>query len=98
MHYVYFLKSKSKKFQYVGTTHNLKNRLKEHNTGGVVSTKPYIPLLLIYYEAYLDEKDAFRREHSLKHSGPAIGHLKAEYVTHWRGNWRGNLEGISIKL
>ena len=76
MHYVYFLKSKNKKFNYVGTTHDLRNRLQEHNSGLVGSTKPYIPLKLVYYEAYLSEKDAFTREYHLKHSGAAIGHLK----------------------
>ncbi|MFH1618312.1 MAG: hypothetical protein ABIG11_00245, partial [bacterium] len=39
-------------------------------------TKPYVPLKLIYYEAYLSKKDAFNREHKLKHHGSVIGHLK----------------------
>jgi putative endonuclease len=37
-----------------------------HNKGKNKSTKPYIPLELIHYEAYKNNKDAKRRETYLK--------------------------------
>ena len=53
-------------FIYVGFTHNLKNRLKEHNNLENLSTKHYAPFELIFYEAYPNEKDAKRREEYFK--------------------------------
>lgn len=67
-HYVYILKSEKKDFKYVGQTKDLKNRLARHNNEEVKSTKSYVPLELIYYEAYRDIKDAIKREKYLKTS------------------------------
>ena len=64
--YVYVLKSRIKKFIYVGFTGNLKKRFLEHNNLEELSTKAYAPLDLIFYEAYLSEKDAKRRENYFK--------------------------------
>lgn len=64
--YVYVLESKLKKQFYVGTTNDLVKRVKEHNLGQNVSTKPYRPWKLIYYEANLNAQDAKRRETYLK--------------------------------
>ncbi len=44
----------------------MKTRVKTHNKGENTSTKPYIPLELIHYEAYKNIKDAKRRELYLK--------------------------------
>ncbi|HCJ66963.1 MAG TPA: excinuclease ABC subunit C [Elusimicrobia bacterium] len=60
----------------MGSTPDLKKRIFEHNTGRNKSTKFYVPLKLVYYEAYTDEKDALAREYKLKHHGSVIGHLK----------------------
>lgn len=60
--YVYVLQSTTKKFIYVGYTQNLRKRLVEHNGKTVHSTKIYVPLELIFYEAYKNQKDAKRRE------------------------------------
>ena len=77
MHYVYVLQSeKRSSYIYVGNTSDLKRRLKEHNNGSTHSTKCYAPFKLVYYEAYLDRKDALEREDKLKHHGSVIGHLK----------------------
>ncbi|MFH1363389.1 MAG: GIY-YIG nuclease family protein [Candidatus Omnitrophota bacterium] len=76
MHYVYVLQSENSEYIYVGSTNDLERRVKEHNKGQNYATKKYIPLKLVYYEAYLDKKDASNREHKLKHHGSAIGHLK----------------------
>ncbi|MCJ7826095.1 GIY-YIG nuclease family protein, partial [Patescibacteria group bacterium] len=64
--YVYILQNKAKNFVYIGYTEDLKQRLEEHNSGYSTSTKHYIPLELIHYEAYRNMKDAKRRETYLK--------------------------------
>ena len=76
MYYVYFLKSRKRDYIYIGSTNDLKRRLKERNTGEVYATEKYFPFDLVYYEAYLNRKDALNREYKLKHHGSAIGHLK----------------------
>jgi len=69
MFYVYCLQSKKDPEEfYFGFTSDLKNRLKEHNSGHNFSTKKYMPWKLIYYEACLIESDAIRREKYLKTS------------------------------
>jgi len=66
MYYAYILLSlKDHKF-YIGYISNLKERLDNHNTGGTKSTSPRRPLKLIYYEAFVSEKDAKRRERYFK--------------------------------
>jgi putative endonuclease len=66
MHYVYVLQSKVDGWLYTGCTGDLRQRFKQHNDGKVPSTQDRRPLELIYYEACLDEKDAFHREKYLK--------------------------------
>jgi putative endonuclease len=75
MFYVYVLKSIKDDKCYIGSTNDLKRRLKEHNQGLVISTKPRKPFKLIYYEAYLSEKDARKRESSLKLKSRAYAQL-----------------------
>jgi len=75
MFYLYILGSKKDKELYIGSTNNLKKRLKEHNSGKVPSTKPRIPFKLLYYESYLDEQDARERESKIKLRGQARVHL-----------------------
>lgn len=76
MFYVYIIKSEKTNELYLGSTNDLKRRFLEHNSGKSFSTKNKMPWRLIYYEAFLSEKDAREREHQLKHHGQAIGHLK----------------------
>jgi putative endonuclease len=66
MYYVYVLKSKKDKKNYVGYTKNLKLRFELHNKGEVISTKNRRPLELIYYESCLNQQDATYREKYLK--------------------------------
>jgi putative endonuclease len=66
MFYVYILQSEAKHRLYIGKTTNLKRRVAEHNAGQNVSTKSYRPWNLIFYEAYLSQQDASRRERYLK--------------------------------
>ena len=65
-YYVYVLQNSSKSFLYVGFSEDLKQRLLSHNNAENKSTKAYIPLELIHYEAYRNMKDAKRREAYLK--------------------------------
>ncbi|MDD4989766.1 MAG: GIY-YIG nuclease family protein [Candidatus Pacebacteria bacterium] len=76
MYYVYLLKSKITNQFYVGSTNDLIKRINEHNNGRVISTKPYMPWKVYYYEAYPSEKLARMREKRLKYGGNAIRELK----------------------
>jgi putative endonuclease len=76
MFYVYVLKSQKDEELYIGSSNNLKRRLKEHQNGESFSTKLRRPFELIYYEAYKNEGDARKREHSLKLRGNARRFLK----------------------
>jgi len=75
MFYTYILQSKKDNKWYTGTTSDFRKRFKEHNDGLSVSTKNRGPFLLIYYEACLNQKDAFSREKYLK-SGMGKRYLK----------------------
>lgn len=66
MYYVYILFSDKDKLLYTGYTDNLKSRFKAHINGYVKATKHRRPLKLIYYEGYISEIDARRRELYLK--------------------------------
>jgi putative endonuclease len=66
MYYVYVIQSKKDKQFYTGFTRDLQNRIQEHNTGRVPSTKERGPFELIYYEASPNEQDAIAREKYLK--------------------------------
>lgn len=66
MHYVYVLQSNKDQNLYIGCTKDLKQRLFLHNSKKIASTKKRAPLKLIYYEAFLDQHDAFTREQFLK--------------------------------
>ena len=76
MYYVYLLKSLNFDQIYIGSTIDLRKRLKEHNQGKSISTKRYIPWKLAYYEAFEREKLARLREKSLKYNGNAMRELR----------------------
>lgn len=65
-YYVYVLKSKKDGMLYTGYTADLKNRLLQHNSGKINSTKNRIPLKLVYFEGCLNQQDATHREKYLK--------------------------------
>ena len=65
-YYVYVLKSLKDGKNYTGYTKNLKLRFEQHNNGLVESTKNRRPLVLIYFEACLNQQDATHREKYLK--------------------------------
>lgn len=64
--YTYILQSVKDHRHYVGYTANLRQRVEEHRAGTVFSTKPRLPMELIYYEACRHEDDAKQREKYLK--------------------------------
>lgn len=65
-YYVYVLRSLKDGLMYTGYTANLRNRLKEHQSGKVVSTKNRLPVELLYFEGCRNQQDATRREKYLK--------------------------------
>jgi putative endonuclease len=66
MYYVYILFSSKDSLLYTGFTPELRARVDKHNSGFVKATKHRRPLKLIYYEAYVEEIDARKREVYLK--------------------------------
>lgn len=66
MYYVYIIFSDKLKRRYIGFSTDLKSRIKEHNQGKCISTSKGKPWKLIYYEAFVSEKDARREELFLK--------------------------------
>ena len=77
MIYMYILRSlKDPSHIYYGQTNNPKRRLAEHNAGENLSTIPYRPWKIIYYEAYASRSLALAREKQLKYYGQARTALK----------------------
>ncbi len=63
MYYVYVLLSLKNYRLYVGSTSNLKQRIKEHNQGiGGTYTKNNRLFKLIYYEAFISKSDMLSQE------------------------------------
>ena len=78
MTYVYFIINDIGKF-YIGSTNDLRMRLKKHNSGQVTSTRGQ-KWRLVYYEAYLEEHDARVREQKLKYHANGVIQLKKRMV------------------
>ena len=74
MYYTYVLFCDEKEF-YIGFTKNIDNRLKEHITKEVKTTKKFVKIELIYFEACQNKADAKKREIQLK-TGFGRGYLK----------------------
>ncbi|TAL31164.1 MAG: GIY-YIG nuclease family protein [Alphaproteobacteria bacterium] len=74
MFYVYLLKSLSAPDErYVGSTDDLKERLKQHNNGESSHTRKFTPWALVTYTAFTTRKKAEDFERYLKHgSGHAF--------------------------
>lgn len=66
MWYIYILKSSIKKWYYVGSTNRINQRIEEHNTGKVLSTRFYRPFQLIFKKEFNSEKKARSYERLLK--------------------------------
>jgi putative endonuclease len=74
-YYIYVLFSLKDQKLYTGYTTNLTNRINQHHSGLVTSTKNRRPLILIYWEGCLNQSDATRREKYLK-SGSGKNYIK----------------------
>ena len=66
MFFAYILKSLKDQSYYYGSTNNLPNRIKIHNSGKVKYTKGHRPYTLHYYEEFRTRKEAFTRERFFK--------------------------------
>ena len=64
MYYVYVIQNEKLEF-YTGFSMNLAKRLANHNAGGTPSTNGH-KWELVYYEAYVNEHYARKRELALK--------------------------------
>ena len=66
MYSVYALKSKNRKYIYVGLTGNLNRRVDEHNSGSERTTRAYAPFELVWVEEFSTRPEARKREKYLK--------------------------------
>ena len=82
-YYTYVLLSQKDNKFYTGYTSDLKRRFEEHNNGLVASTKDRRPLVLVYFEACLNQQDATHREKYLKsfHGKMFIRNRLKSYLT-----------------
>jgi putative endonuclease len=71
MYYVYVLQNPRGDELYYGFSSNLRQRFAEHQ-----KISRHAGWKLVYYEAYLSETDARRRERKLKQYGQSRGLLK----------------------
>ncbi len=55
--YLYILRSKVRRWNYVGITKDLEGRIKGHNSGREKSTKPYKPFELLF----IQEVDSYKK-------------------------------------
>ncbi len=83
--YVYVLESLKDKYRYVGYTNDLRRRLEEHRKGLSLSTKPRLPMKLIYFEGSLNQEDAMRREAYFK-STRGRNSLAKRLETYYKSN------------
>lgn len=66
MHYFYVLQFERNKKLYKGVTDDLKRRINEHRSGQSRFTSQNGEFKLIFYEAYLDKRDALEAEKYFK--------------------------------
>ncbi|OGD57155.1 hypothetical protein A2V71_01860 [Candidatus Berkelbacteria bacterium RBG_13_40_8] len=76
MFYIYLIQSTKDKSTYIGYTDNIERRLAIHNSGKVNYTSKHKPYRIVYFEAYLSQKDARKREQLLKNNGGQRDFLK----------------------
>ena len=84
MYFVYLLENQNDKSWYIGFTKDLKRRLAEHQSGhGGKTTKAKHNWMLIYFECYLNQRDAIGRERFFK-GGSGRKYLKKQ-LAHYLG-------------
>lgn len=66
MNFTYIVKCADGSF-YTGWTTDLDRRIETHNSGkGAKYTRPRLPVVLVYYEAFATKEEAMRREAAIK--------------------------------
>ena len=75
MWYVYFLRSKTHDFTYVGSTGSLQNRVEQHNAGESPATKHYAPFKLVTFIAVQTKDQAEELERYFK-SGSGMAFMR----------------------
>jgi putative endonuclease len=65
-YWVYILKSEVTGKYYIGSTGDINDRLRRHNSGRSKYTKSGIPWKLVYTEAFNEQRAAVARERQLK--------------------------------
>lgn len=68
---VYILRSRKTTRYYVGSTHNVMERVSEHNCGKTLSTQNGVPWDLVHVESFESRSEAVRRERKIKARGMA---------------------------
>ncbi len=66
MFYTYILFSEKIDSYYVGSTSNIDDRLKRHNSGRSTYTKRGIPWVIVYLQAYETKSEAYQAEMYIK--------------------------------
>ena len=67
MNYTYILECSDGSF-YTGWTNNLEKRINCHNKGkGAKYTRGRLQLKLVYFEEFIEKRDAQKREYVIKH-------------------------------
>jgi len=66
MFFVYILQSERDGTYYVGYSHDVNSRLKEHNCGKVRYTKGHAPYKIVYIESCVSRRQAEIREQAIK--------------------------------
>lgn len=66
MYFAYLAQSKKDNTYYIGSTSDLKKRIKEHNQGKTKSLKHKLPVKLIYFEGYASKRMVLKIEKELK--------------------------------
>ncbi|MBD3279783.1 MAG: GIY-YIG nuclease family protein [Candidatus Pacebacteria bacterium] len=66
MSYLYILQSVKNSSYYIGSTINLKNRLKQHRQGEAKYTRLILPVKLVFFQRFSSLKLARRAEAWLK--------------------------------
>ncbi|MCL5438941.1 MAG: GIY-YIG nuclease family protein [Patescibacteria group bacterium] len=79
MYYTYILRNNITNRYYVGYTPDLKNRLKKHSTGKVLSTKSNLNYQLEWHCAFKTKRQALAFERYLK-TGSGIAFMKKRFL------------------
>jgi putative endonuclease len=65
-YYVYILQSQKDNRYYIGHTSNLEERLEQHNSALVKSTRYRVPFKIVHSEKFDTRTEAMKREYEIK--------------------------------